>query len=270
MTRWKEPPGTLAPRGRELVAVLREHKDSHRLSLAVLAARTGYSKSSWDRYLNGRSLPPEPALQAFARLCGIAPERLVAMRAAALQERSVAVDERPAARPTGPVTEVGDVLLAPAPATEPARWRTALVSGVLSSLLTAAVLLGGQHYLALSGTPGSGGAQGTATSADRAPSGPGTYTFVAGRTYACTVERDAAGRNGAGYSTTRTERLAKGAGGWPVVEAQCLVKHHGIDTGDVDGAYGNHTRHAIQSFQRQAHLPETGVVDPRTWQALRT
>jgi len=218
------------------------------------------------------------------------------MRAAALHERSVAVEERSAAPSVGlggPADSGAqprfsgargciDMRLrrvaGPQPTSEPrgrsgterARRRTALVSGALSSLLTAAVMLGGQHYLAPSGTPLSGGAHGTATSAGQAPSGPGTYTFVAGRTYACPVERDAAGRNGAGYSATRTARLAKGAGGWPVVEVQCLVKHHGIDTGDVDGAYGNQTRHAVMSFQRRAHLPDTGVVDRRTWQALRS
>lgn len=41
------------------------------LSLAALAAKTPYSKSSWDRYLNGRTVPPR---QAVAELCELAGE----------------------------------------------------------------------------------------------------------------------------------------------------------------------------------------------------
>lgn len=48
------------------------------LSLAALAARTPFSKSSWARYLNGKALPPWSAVQA---LCTLAEEPQAEMRA---------------------------------------------------------------------------------------------------------------------------------------------------------------------------------------------
>ncbi|WP_430542737.1 DUF2690 domain-containing protein [Streptomyces iconiensis] len=40
------------------------------MSVATIADRTGYSKSSWERYLNGRLLPPRGATQALAEVTG--------------------------------------------------------------------------------------------------------------------------------------------------------------------------------------------------------
>lgn len=51
-----------------LCAVLRELRARTGLSLAALSQRTTYSKSSWERYLNGRSLPPRRAVQELCRL----------------------------------------------------------------------------------------------------------------------------------------------------------------------------------------------------------
>ncbi|MFD6277530.1 DUF2690 domain-containing protein [Streptomyces sp. NPDC060209] len=62
-----------------LTAVLRELRDRTDLSLAALSQRTTYSKSSWERYLNGKSLPPR---QAVRELCQVAKEpdgRLLAL-----------------------------------------------------------------------------------------------------------------------------------------------------------------------------------------------
>jgi len=61
------------------VGVLRELKDRSRLSLAALAARTPYSKSSWERYLNGAKPPPRQAVEALARQVGEPVDRLVAL-----------------------------------------------------------------------------------------------------------------------------------------------------------------------------------------------
>ncbi|CAM5660819.1 hypothetical protein SPURM210S_04271 [Streptomyces purpurascens] len=58
MSRWKGLPEELDPRVRQLVVRLRRVKDHSGLSLRRLAAKTGYSTSSWERYLAGRSLPP--------------------------------------------------------------------------------------------------------------------------------------------------------------------------------------------------------------------
>ena len=84
MTRWKALPHALTPHTRQLVVRLRELKDHSGLSGTALATRTGYSRSSWDRYLNGRTLPPAEAVEALARVCGTEPAQLLALRDIAL------------------------------------------------------------------------------------------------------------------------------------------------------------------------------------------
>ncbi|MEV0638899.1 helix-turn-helix domain-containing protein [Streptomyces sp. NPDC050619] len=67
------------PECARLAGTLRELRAATGLSLAALAARTPYSKSSWERYLNGRTLPPR---QAVERLCALAeadPQRPLAL-----------------------------------------------------------------------------------------------------------------------------------------------------------------------------------------------
>ncbi|MER5551036.1 DUF2690 domain-containing protein [Streptomyces sp. NPDC002793] len=61
-----------SPEHARLATALRELKKRTGLSLAGLADRTPYSKSSWDRYLNGKALPPRQAVRA---LCGLAGEQ---------------------------------------------------------------------------------------------------------------------------------------------------------------------------------------------------
>ncbi|WP_051871481.1 helix-turn-helix domain-containing protein [Streptomyces sclerotialus] len=58
---------------------LRELRTRTGLSLAALAARTPYSKSSWERYLNGKKLPPRDAVAALCRLAQQPPGRLLAL-----------------------------------------------------------------------------------------------------------------------------------------------------------------------------------------------
>jgi hypothetical protein len=55
---------------RQLAAALRELRAATGLSMAGLAAKTPYSKSSWERYLNGRTLPPREAVEELCRLAG--------------------------------------------------------------------------------------------------------------------------------------------------------------------------------------------------------
>ncbi|WLQ69307.1 MULTISPECIES: helix-turn-helix domain-containing protein [Streptomyces] len=62
-----------------LVAALRELRAGAGLSLAALAERTLYSKSSWERYLNGKSLPPRQAVQELCRLANEPDGRLLAL-----------------------------------------------------------------------------------------------------------------------------------------------------------------------------------------------
>ncbi|WP_328873036.1 XRE family transcriptional regulator [Streptomyces sp. NBC_00287] len=54
--------------GTRLAAELRELRARTGLSMAALAGRTTYSKSSWERYLNGKTLPPRQAVQDLCRI----------------------------------------------------------------------------------------------------------------------------------------------------------------------------------------------------------
>jgi hypothetical protein len=49
------------------------------LSLAELARRTPYSKSSWARYLAGSQPVPRPAVEALCAVAGVRPDRLLAL-----------------------------------------------------------------------------------------------------------------------------------------------------------------------------------------------
>ncbi|NBM20527.1 helix-turn-helix transcriptional regulator, partial [Streptomyces sp. GC420] len=73
------PPDGLAPEVRHLLTRLREARARTGLSYAALGSRTPYSRSSWERYLNGKALPPRQAVEALARLSGADPARLLAL-----------------------------------------------------------------------------------------------------------------------------------------------------------------------------------------------
>ena len=68
MPRWRPLPEELDPQIHEFTSQLRRLVDRSGLSVAAIADRTGYSKSSWERYLNGRLLPPRGATQALAEV----------------------------------------------------------------------------------------------------------------------------------------------------------------------------------------------------------
>lgn len=70
MPRWRSLPEDLDPQIREFANQLRRLVDRSGLSVAGIADRTGYSKSSWERYLSGRLLPPRGATQALAEVTG--------------------------------------------------------------------------------------------------------------------------------------------------------------------------------------------------------
>lgn len=63
----------------QLAAAMRELRSATGLSLAGLAAKTPYSKSSWERYLNGKTLPPREAVEELCRLAGEPVGRCVAL-----------------------------------------------------------------------------------------------------------------------------------------------------------------------------------------------
>ncbi|MER5782087.1 helix-turn-helix domain-containing protein [Streptomyces mobaraensis] len=62
-----------------LAAALRELRERTGLSLAALGGRTAFSKSSWERYLNGKKLPPREAVEALCALADEPPGRPLAL-----------------------------------------------------------------------------------------------------------------------------------------------------------------------------------------------
>ncbi|MCX5264509.1 helix-turn-helix domain-containing protein [Streptomyces sp. NBC_00199] len=139
-----------APEVRHLVERLREARESTGLSFATLAARTAYSKSSWERYLNGKTLPPRDAVEALAKLSGADPARLLALWLLADRAWSGrdAHDVRGAGNPaTGaadtPGTEQRDAApRRPAGPFEPARRRRAAVLAAAVAALAGALGVG--------------------------------------------------------------------------------------------------------------------------------
>lgn len=294
MRRWKELPDSLDQRVRQLVVQLRRLKDRSGLSLTSLAAKTEYSRSSWERCLNGKALPPRHALEKLARITGTEPTRLLVlheMAEKAWQERSApsppagAEDgERPGRAGTAPAAEPPrEEPAAPGDGRRPGLSRPAAAAAVAAAALAGlcAGLLIGTPLRGDSDGDVDGGKAGTAIGTPAAqPSSPapatsagngrGRYVFKPGTSYPCEVRR-AGGPDGgglvAGYSTTRTAVLA--GPGWDVVEAQCLLVHHEMDPGVVDGVYGQQTIAAVMRLQKKAGLPADGIVGPHTWQVLR-
>jgi transcriptional regulator with XRE-family HTH domain len=72
-------PEELDPQVREFASQLRRLVDRSGLSIAAVADRTGYSKTSWERYLNGRLLAPKGAIVALAEVTGTNPIHLTTM-----------------------------------------------------------------------------------------------------------------------------------------------------------------------------------------------
>lgn len=70
MPRWKDLPEDLDPQIKEFTQQVRRLVDRSGLSVAALADRTGYSKTSWERYLSGRLLAPKGAVVALAEVTG--------------------------------------------------------------------------------------------------------------------------------------------------------------------------------------------------------
>ncbi|MFJ4031257.1 peptidoglycan-binding protein [Streptomyces griseoluteus] len=249
MPRWKELPSSLDERVRNLVVQMRRLKDRSGLSLASLQTKTGYSSSSWERYLSGRALPPRKAVAELARVSGVDPARLLVLHELAEE----AWNQETVAAP-----------VADTPEPENARRRVVLI-GVCAAVVLGALLAG--VLIAAPGKDGGDGRNGAATAQhNAAPASLGAFTYQAGKTYPCSVRREN-GRLSARYSGTRTALLS--GPGWDVVEAQCLLGYHGFDPGGVDGVIGPRTTRAVKRLQQRAGLPPDGVVGPQAWQVLR-
>lgn len=79
MPRWKALPEELDPQIREFTSQLRRLVDRSGLNINAVADRTGFSKTSWERYLNGRLLPPRRAVVALADVTGTPQHHLTTM-----------------------------------------------------------------------------------------------------------------------------------------------------------------------------------------------
>lgn len=150
---------------------LRELRSRTGLSLAALAELTPYSKSSWERYLNGKKLPPRHAVDALCRLADEPAGRLLALWELAEQGWSgrAAVPAGAAAREAvveGRADEPGPGRRGRAPGRS---RRTVALSGAAAVVVAVAAV---QLFLTAKGSePGSRAAGRTAT----APSYPQSY-----------------------------------------------------------------------------------------------
>ncbi|MFF7010369.1 peptidoglycan-binding protein [Streptomyces fimicarius] len=260
MPRWKELPAELPPPARQLIVRLRGLKDRSGLSSRQLAARTGYSAKSWQRYLNGRSLPPQEAVAAMSRVCGEDPVRLLALHEIATEHRLEG--RQPAARaleslPAAPAQVSG--VRQPYGRHLRAALTAAAVVTVLSTsaaLLLAVRLTEARNQLAH---------QRDATAATAPATVSATLVPVI---YTCRLERQD-GRWHAGLSPSAEVLLSNTQVGLEVAEAQCLLRRAGSVPGDIDGVFGPKTRRAVEHLQKRNGLIVNGVIDPPTWNALR-
>ncbi|MEF9905553.1 peptidoglycan-binding protein [Streptomyces sp. P9-A2] len=294
MSRWKGLPAELDPSVRNLVVRLRRLKDHSGLSLRQLAAKTGYSTSSWERYLGGRSLPPRNAVEALASVTGEDPTRLLAVWEVAAEAWS----GRTATAPAGPIAVAvqagappGDQDRAPESAAEPSRaesvglidpigpadpgpagpgaepargwaFHVAVAAGVVAVALTASAVV------VLAGRVGTEDARGTAAPPTSSAAPVAVSPPPSLPAYTCRVER-IDGLWYAGQSTTRDAIVANGYAGPEVAEVQCLLSRAGYSPGDIDGIFGPMTERAVKRLQVEADLVVDGIVGPHTWGALR-
>lgn len=263
MSRWKELPAELHPHIHQLIVRLRKLKDRSELSTRQLAAKTGYSAKSWQRYLNGRSLPPREAVEAMARVCGDDPPRLLVMHEIAAQRWA---EGRVVTTTTTDAPE--NLSTAPAhPPTEQRPYgrslRVAVTAGAVVSVLSVSVAL----LLAVRLTEARGELAHDRGDAVATALATVSESFVP-VIYTCRLEqRD--GRWYAGLSRTTDILLSNTHVGLEVAEAQCLLHRAGTAPGEIDGAFGPKTRRAVERMQKQNGLIVNGVIDPPTWQALR-
>nr|WP_240942458.1 helix-turn-helix domain-containing protein [Planosporangium thailandense] len=147
--RWRPLPAALHPEVAYLVGALRELKDRSGLSLAGLAGRTAYSKSTWERYLNGTKLPPRHAVEALAQLVGEPTDLLLALWERAEERWSGRdAEARPATAPPTPSSTVVQEHAETAPRRRGPSWRrprpphrtaAALAGGAVTAVLIALV-----------------------------------------------------------------------------------------------------------------------------------
>ena len=159
MGAWQPLPDDLPPEVRHFVEQLRQLKDRTGLSLVALGARTAYSKSSWQRYLNATQPPPRQAVVALCRVAGVGKDE--AERFGVRWELAVQAWPKPVtipAKPDGTGDGAGDGTAedpeayeddptlpwwdAPPKAPEPPSRRLLVVAGVLVVALMLLTVIG--------------------------------------------------------------------------------------------------------------------------------
>jgi hypothetical protein len=260
LSRWKELPAELHPHVHQLIVRLRKLKDRSELSTRQLAAKTGYSARSWQRYLNGGSLPPREAVEAVARIGGDDPTRLLVLHeiaSARWAEGRVVTTGAPESPPEPPA-------LTPTEQQPYGRYlRVGVTAGAVALVLSvsAAILLAVQLAAAR--------AQLAKDRTDTVAATPATVSeSLVPVVYTCRLEQSD-GRWYAGLSRTTDSILAYTHVGPEVAEAQCLLRRAGIPPGDIDGVFGPKTQRAVERVQTRNGLVVDGVIGPHTWKALR-
>ncbi|PCG82321.1 peptidoglycan-binding protein [Streptomyces sp. WZ.A104] len=292
MPRRRELPESLNEQAAELVAELRRARSRSGLTLEALARKTAYSKSSWERYLNGRTIPSADAVEALCSVAGCDPVRLLALRdvadAAARQsrgQRAVAPTEKTEEAGNAEGAASGVVLGEPA---EPASAVDAPKAGRRGAppeaegdppapgqpgrpkwLWPAAVFLGAGMAVTgglLFAAPWQG--EGASPRSPLTSAHDGPYVWGRETAYPCRIQQHD-GLTYAGHSATHETVLAQNTTSWDVVEAQCLLRAAGLDPGAVDGVYGPNTERAVKRLQAAAGIEDDGLVGPDTWKVLR-
>ncbi|MCF1592247.1 helix-turn-helix domain-containing protein [Streptomyces muensis] len=128
---------TPAPECAALAEELRGVRARTGLSLAALAERTPYSKSSWERYLNGKLPAPRQAVEALCAMAGEHPGRLLALwELADVEWSGRARSTAPSPTTSGPETlDAGQT----APHSRHTRRRLLLTLGAGAAVATAAL-----------------------------------------------------------------------------------------------------------------------------------
>ncbi|MFD4872743.1 peptidoglycan-binding protein [Streptomyces sp. NPDC058420] len=276
MARWRALPAGIDPAVAALVAHLRKAKDFSGLSIKQLASATGYSTSSWERYLSGRALPPPAAVRSLAEVVGADPVRLLALLDAAVNaRRSGPFEPESPSVPTPPSEPVSpsQPVLPPEPATAGATAagddrpdtgvdgdRHHLAGWRQLGLLGCGMVVGAVMVLLL--------VQPTQVAAARSVSGTTAVAVPEATAFACAYTRQD-GRWYAGNSETRTQQLVVDMTGPAVAELQCLLQRAGVTPGGIDGNFGPLTESAVIQAQKKFHLDVDGQVGPSTWAALR-
>ncbi|MEZ0109623.1 transcriptional regulator with XRE-family HTH domain [Catenulispora sp. EB89] len=291
MARWKPLPEGLDPLVVQFVAELRKLKDDSGLSLNQLAKKTGFSASSWERYLGGRAFAPESVVRALAAAVGAGETNLLVLHRTA-QQAWVASRPEDVEEDAEEAEEEAEPPTAQAPADEAELGQRGAVGGSDGDGDTVDSASDGD------GKRADAGGSKRSTVGRRIPSlrtiGPllasaligsaltllvvqpwhGTKTVL--RPVAKTVPKhydcrftQTDGKWYAGNSTTNSAAVTYGMSGPDVAELQCLLQHAGHSPGVIDGDFGPNTLRAVIQEQYTANIDLDGQVGSQTWAKLR-